>query len=809
MTKDKKAKITFKQWFATSNSVRWILLAIVCGIFLAILYPNIGVPKNRYDVGDVAERDIKAPRNFFIEDKEVTQRNRKNALASVLTVYDYNAALHSFLSRNVKAAFQELREVIANNEFGAENKSEPEKNAFDKNSSKKMESFNELIRQKKEVFEEKLGIPVSFGAFSILLKEGFSEEIANIITLILSDILENGVVANKEIFLRESDQGIMIRDLRTKSESIETNLKHFYGLDQAKTMVRVKGQPILKDVDYTLRNLIVDFCQRLIQPNITLNRSETEERKQKALNDIKPVLYMIKAGEMILREGERVTELQLIKLQTLRSQIKKEQIYASGLGATTLLMSLLMVVYLLNVNQKILTAGNHNKNLLFMATVLVTIAILSDISVSVTDSLPGNLPYAIESSSIAFGVPVASGAMIICLFMGLEIAVAFSLIIAVCAAVVFDNRFELFLYFFLNSTMGAYWIQHCRERKVFVKAGFQIGCLNILLASAINLFVGNFMGFKLIWDLMFAFLGGMGAGIISAGIAPLIETAFGYATDITLLELSNLERPILRRLMIEAPGTYHHSVIVGSMVEAAASDIRANPLLAKVCGYYHDIGKIKKPFYFIENQVNSKNRHDKLAPSMSRRILIAHVKEGIEMGKKYKLPQVIIDTIQQHHGTSLIKYFYDKALKLQGEKNVKIEDFRYPGPRPQTREAGLVMLADVVEAASRSLDNPTPARIQGLVQNLINKVFSDGQLNECELTLKDLHKIAKSFNKILNGIHHHRIEYNEKPEQANGKSKNGKIKNGNTDKKPSKDKKDFSKEDQEGGSGHLKRLGLS
>jgi hypothetical protein len=809
MTKDKKTKITFKQWFGSSHYVRWILLIIVGAIFLAILYPNLGVPQNRYAVGDVAERDIKAPRDFFIEDKEATERNRKNALESVRTVYDYNAALLPLLNRNVKAAFREIREVITHNGFAQNMNSDPEGSASDQNLSNPMTSVNELIWQKKKTFDEKLGIPVSTGAFSILLKDKFSEDTANLITLILTNILENGVVANKEVLLRESDQGIVIRDLMTKSESIEKNLKHFYGLDQAKTMVRVNGQPILNDIDYTLRNLIVDFCQRLIQPNITLNRSETEERKQQAITNIKPVLYMIKAGEMILREGERVTELQLLKLKTLRSRIKEEQIYVSGIGATILLVSLLMVMYLLNVDRQVLNAGNHNKNLLFIAAVLVTIAIFSDISVSVTDNLPGNLPYSIESSSIAFGVPVASGAMIICLFLGLEIAVAFSLIMAVCAAVIFGNRFELFFYFFLNSTMGVYWIQHCRERKVFVKAGLQIGLLNILLAVAINLFIGNLIDFKLVWDVMFAFLGGIGAGIITAGMAPLIETTFGYATDITLLELSNLEQPILRRLMLEAPGTYHHSVIVGSMVEAAAADIKANPLLAKVCGYYHDIGKIKKPFYFIENQVNSKNLHDKLAPSMSRRILIAHVKEGIEIGKDHKLPQVIIDTIQQHHGTSLIKYFYDKALKLQGEKNVKIEDFRYPGPKPQTREAGLVMLADVVEAASRSLDNPTPARIQGLVQNLINKVFSDGQLDECELTLKDLHMIAKSFNKILNGIHHHRIEYNEKPEQTDGKRKNGKVKNGSLDKQPAKDKKDAAKEDQEGSSGRLKRLGLS
>ncbi|MEJ2658320.1 MAG: HD domain-containing protein [Desulfobacterales bacterium] len=244
--------------------------------------------------------------------------------------------------------------------------------------------------------------------------------------------------------------------------------------------------------------------------------------------------------------------------------------------------------------------------------------------------------------------------------------------------------------------------------------------------------------------------------------------------------------------------------IVGTMVEAAASEIGANPLLAKVCGYFHDVGKIKKPLYFIENQANGVNRHDKLAPSMSSLILIAHIKDGVEIAKKHKLGQAIIETIRQSHGTSLISYFYEKAKQLRGEDKVNIDDFRYPGPRPQTREAGLVMLADAVEAASRTLANPTPSRVQGLVQNLINKIFSDGQLDNCELTLRDLHNIAKSFNKILNGIHHHRIEYPEKQLLTNGKGKNGSF-----DRQQAKEISDSDDLNSTKSQRHLKRLGIS
>ena len=264
--------------------------------------------------------------------------------------------------------------------------------------------------------------------------------------------------------------------------------------------------------------------------------------------------------------------------------------------------------------------------------------------------------------------------------------------------------------------------------------------------------------------------------------------------------------------MLEAPGTYHHSVIVGSMVEAAASEIGANPLLAKVCGYYHDIGKINKPLYFIENQSDGKNKHDRLAPSMSRRILISHVKDGVTIAQEHKLGTSIIDTIRQSHGTSIISYFYEKAKQLSDEKTVKIDDYRYPGPRPQTREAGLVMLADVTEAASRTLSNPTPSRIQGLVQTLINNIFSDGQLDDCDLTLRDLHSIAKSFNKILTGIHHHRIEYAEKPIPINSRDRardRGRDRDGGSDRQQARQSKDRRASDRGSGKSHLKRLGQS
>jgi putative nucleotidyltransferase with HDIG domain len=256
---------------------------------------------------------------------------------------------------------------------------------------------------------------------------------------------------------------------------------------------------------------------------------------------------------------------------------------------------------------------------------------------------------------------------------------------------------------------------------------------------------------------------GFFSGVLTSGLIPLMEMAFGFNTNLKMLELGNLDRPILRELMLSAPGTYHHSVIVGAMVEAAAEAVGANPYVAKVGAYYHDIGKMKKPLYFVENQ-SGENRHDTLAPSMSALVLVGHVREGAEMGRVNRLPRVIIDIIEQHHGVSLMGFFYQKAKEqhLPGQPEVNEGDFRYPGPKPRSTEAGLVMLGDVCEAATRSLSEPTPLKIRNMVKYVVNQIFSDGQLDECTLKTSDIAVVVNVFTAMLIGIYHHRVAYNQR-----------------------------------------------
>ena len=265
----------------------------------------------------------------------------------------------------------------------------------------------------------------------------------------------------------------------------------------------------------------------------------------------------------------------------------------------------------------------------------------------------------------------------------------------------------------------------------------------------------------LAWNIPLGLAGGLGSSLVAMALIPLFETIFNYTTDIKLLELASLNHPLMKELIAKAPGTYHHSLMVGSMSEAAAEEIGANPLLAKVMAYYHDIGKMDHAQYFIENQRGGVNPHDHISPNMSKTILISHVKDGAELGLKHKLGRAIVDGILQHHGTTLISYFYNKACE---EQDVDIDcvqenDFRYPGPKPQFKEAALLMLADSIEAASRSLDEPTPGRLTSLVRNIIQAKFLDGQLEECDLTLKDLSVIEDSYRRVILGIYHQRIDY--------------------------------------------------
>ncbi len=789
--------------FSHPERLRWFLLPLLSLIMSIALFPGILSKPHIYRLGDVAERDIKASGDLLIENKELTEKNREKAVKEVLAVYDFDRTSSNLVAA-VQEAFKEGREYL-NTLSQQKKETEIPTPGEDIAPPDMPDHLGNMIGR----FFGLLGITPDPKLFEMLLAFEFSTRTEETVIRLTRDVTRKGIVGNRRMLKKHMEKGgITLHDISTKKENQETEFERFYDLESARRFIAGQTQSF-KETVYPpeLLRVSLKLAQSLIKPNLTFNQRETESRKDLVRKSITPIYFKVKKDEMLVREGERIGPEHLLKLSEQTHSMNRIDMVGRVPAMAILIGTLFLVIYL-TASKGISTFTGDRKDLLFNAITLLSLFIFAWAYHFIAEEIARGFTY-FSATALLFALPVAFGAMLISIFQGMGMAAAFSLLSSVLTALITGGRVEFFVYFFISSLLASYGVRNCTERGILIKTGFMVGLINMVLSLSIEMVYGSLYTPESVIAAASGFAGGVLSGVIATGIIPLIEMSFGFTTDIKLLELASLDQPLLRELMVRSPGTYHHSVITSNMVEATAKAVKANPLLAKVSAYYHDIGKMTKPLYFIENQLVGENKHEKLAPSMSSLILISHVKDGVELAKEQKLGKEIIDIIQQHHGTSLISFFYQKAkdrMLAKGKKagEIKEEDFRYPGPKPQTKEAGLVMLADMVEAASRTLVDPTPARIQGMVQKIINKVFSDGQLNECELTLKDLNEIARSFNKTLSGIFHHRVEY---PESVSKISKKGK--NGNSDHSPKEDSGTKKPEDKAELEESLKRLGLS
>ncbi|MEZ4598849.1 MAG: HDIG domain-containing protein [Syntrophotaleaceae bacterium] len=770
----------FKPFHKEQNQ-RYLLLFGVALIITAIIVPKGGFVPGYYSPGDIASRDIKASRDLLLPDQPLTEKKRDEAARAILSLYDFDSRAGEETAGRLFQIFNQLGTTLQTET--------PLQNVFpkDENSPVSELTEDELI---------------------LLARLSSRDQVAKDLQKLLVASFKNLIVGNLQVFESSWDRGIIVRDLVNHGERAVMDAKQVTGIGDVFDQVeREIGK--MDDLSPNQRIVLLKLLRKMIRPNLTFNQNETEERRRKAGELVKPVLFQMKKGEMIVREGERVTEEQIRKLRAMRAVSGNYSTLLTGLG---LLLCILLLIYLGHrfARSNISKYRPKTCDLLVMALVFVSLFILIKVAIFISTALESAFPY-IESSSYYYAIPFAAGAMLIRIVLNSEVSLIFSLAFSALVGILFGNNLFIAVYALVGSLTGANWVRQCLERATLYRAGIRLSMVNFLLVLSIHLMAGRGVDSQFFYKAGFGLAGGFFCALLVTGLIPLIEWLFKYTTDIKLLELANMNTPVLRELMIQAPGTYHHSIIVGNLAEAAAETIGANPLLARVAAYYHDIGKIRKPLYFVENIGCQENRHDKLTPSMSALILMAHVKDGADMARENKLGQLLVDIIRQHHGTALIKYFFDKAKQSSdpGVHQVNERDYRYPGPKPQNREAALIMLADAVEAASRTLTDPTPARIQGMVQKIINNIFIDGQLDECELTLKDLHNIAKSFNRILSGIFHHRIDYPE-PVHKEREKEPGKRKNGEDSHRESADES----KDKDGTSGKsstedLKRLGMS
>ncbi|GEB76249.1 HD family phosphohydrolase [Sporolactobacillus inulinus] len=371
-----------------------------------------------------------------------------------------------------------------------------------------------------------------------------------------------------------------------------------------------------------------------------------------------------------------------------------------------------------------------------------------------------------ELSGIGFLIPLAMASLIIRILLSERIAIVSGILLAIVGSVIFgiSTKAAIFdapmgIYLFFSSLTGALVLKKRQARPKMIRNGGLIALVNVLVVLALLMFQNTpFTPVGTGLSLGFAALSGFLSVILTNGLMPLFETGFAILSPIRLIELSNPNHPLLRKILIEAPGTYHHSVMVANLAERACEVIGANGLLARVAAYYHDVGKTKRPKFFVENQLNGVNPHDKISPQLSRTIIVSHPYDGADILRHYRMPKEIIDIAEQHHGTTLLKYFYVKAQELS-ETPIDESEFRYPGPKVQTKEAAVVELADSIEAAVRAMKKPNPVKVNNLVKSIFNARLSDGQFDECSITLKELKSVEKSIDETLRGVYHSRIEY--------------------------------------------------
>ncbi|MBU2550807.1 MAG: HDIG domain-containing protein [Proteobacteria bacterium] len=774
------------------------LLVIVALTVVLLILPFSNPEEVLLTIGDITPRDVKATRDLMVLDRNATRDKREAAVRDSPTVFDLDDQAAQRVSEQVHRLFTRGRAILQ-----APLVNRP---VFKSPDEVDRPSRIELDQLKKE-FDSVFSLNPKAESFTAMAANGFSIAVERTLLQLVVELFNRGIVVDPAIMAGRPGTDILIRRVYSQHESAASYPYTFTSLEEARRVVGDRAVLYSSDFEPPQLRAVVNMARGLLHPNLTINRMETEDRRQAARAAVTPVFFRVKQGEMIVREGERVDELARLKLE-VQARVGGSRNWLSKAGGAFILVLLLLGLCYVVRRRIESQAGLKTRDLTFLASLMIINLVLVFLAARVGDALVRAWPN-LDPATVLFLAPVAAGGMLAAIFLGPNPAVFFSVVTAALAGLIVDRSLEVFCYYFLGALVGLAGLVRVREHGALIKSGLLVSLVNLAVITSLKMLDQTLLTQAALVSFGAGFLGGILAGVMVSGLVPLFEIIFGYTTNLRLLELANLDRPVLRELMVQAPGTYHHSVIVGAMVEAAAEAIGANPLLAKVSAYYHDLGKMTKPLYFVENQGGGLNRHEKLAPSMSSLILISHVKEGIELARQHKISPQIIDIIQQHHGTSLIAYFFQKAqdCRTETQPEINIEDYRYPGPKPQTREAGLVMLADSVEAASRTLAEPTPARIQGMVQKIVNNKFSDGQLDECELTLKDLHLIARSFNQILTGIFHRRIDYPE-PAAKESASK-GKAANGHQSKQSPKDPPDKPSPDKGPGKEDLKRLGIS
>lgn len=682
--------------------------------------------------GDVAPTDVVVDREVTLSDPESTEEKRRRASEEVLSVYSFD----SDAERQVVSRLERLFLAGRADSSG---------------------SARELAQRLSELSE----LEIQPAEAEVLRRMRFNEELAAVMIEVVRRLYRQGVVGDRLELLHAADRGVSLR-FPDGSERVERDIYRF--VDGAFGLGEVVEQRLAAETEVprNLRIALAGFLTRILSPNVIPDRAETLSRRMRAAASVEEVSIRLPRGRVLLRRGDEVTEQTARLLQNMAARSEAEPTLLPMGGSLLLVILVTAIWYFYLKRQSPSQEEFHSR---FGAVVLLTLFMLLGLSgvAFLARSIAASMlrePFG-QLDIYLPALPHAAGPIVAALMFGLPVAILFAVIQGTLVALMLGGDVAVAVYALLSGVAAAFASQRLKERNVLARVALNVAGINVATILGLLLWHGKVGDWQVVAATALAAAGG---GLLAAALAsfvlPVVESITGVITDIRLLELSNPNLPLLRRMAQEAPGTFQHSLAMANLAEAAAEAVGGNQLLARVACYYHDIGKLVKPEYFVENQRGS-NPHDQLTPWMSALVLSNHVKSGLELARQYRLPEPVRDAIATHHGTKLIRFFYSRA-KAQEDPDrgeVKETEFRYPGPRPHTKELGILLLADAVEAASRTLQEPSPGRIQSMIAQIVKKELEDEQLDDCDLTLRDLERIEAAFFWVLSTAFHHRIDY--------------------------------------------------
>ncbi len=719
------------------NPFLYLLIFVIILAYALAFVPSRSLPFP--ELGEIATSDIAAPADLTIKDEETTQSRKDAAAEAIPPVYSFNANVFPNTEERIREFFIVGREIL--------------KKPVNAQAKKDFQS---------QVFEN-FGLEIASDSLNALITNKFSPTIEENLINLIGITSKNYIITSKNLFLRGEQQKGLTVITQDGTESLY-NVSGILDLKEAKQMLTEEVGKL--DLPQNEKNLLINLSHIFLSQNIFYDQTQTELRQERARASVGDAFYTIKKGLVILRKGDEVTEDALKKITAINLNLGSKPSWWINFVGTFLLFGLLFVT-LWYYLKSFLKLNEAFRNYLIMGILLILSLLCYKLGIILADifSQSSNFFLLTSAESYRYAFPFQFGVLLFAFLVSSPVALIFTVINSLLVGYLFKTNIEIMTFCLVGGFAAIYGVKYYgrHNRTSTFRAGFLlIAPINIFLILIFHLIKERLVPFSLFSsEILMGLLGGGLSAALAFLFLPVFETLFGFATQAKLHEMTNSDLPIFRQMALEAPGSYHHSLIVSTLAEEAAEKIKLDPMLIKAGALYHDIGKIKRPEYFIENRPRNPDMHRDLKPAMSALVILNHVKEGVELAKKLKLPKKIKGIIETHHGKSLVRYFFEKAKDTYDPEMQKIgeESYRYPGPLPKSKEAALIMLADGVEAASRSLRAPTKSNLKRVISEIFNHTLQDGQLDDCEISIRELRVVADSFLDTLYTIHHPRVEY--------------------------------------------------